>query len=143
MNDRERRDFNAGLSEEVDAWLRGDNCPAANFLTKLVLMGGAAMLPGFGYTASTPKAWADAADISKVDLAAPDTPLGHAQADAVRASTEGPQTGRPIAPWRRRSSSRAASVTMTYEAGLQALEPRISPARCGRISPVFRPTWSS
>src|SRR6478672_3435554 len=25
MNDRERRDFEAGLSAEVDAWLRGEN----------------------------------------------------------------------------------------------------------------------
>ena len=29
MNDRERRDFDAGLSEEVDAWLRGDTSAAA------------------------------------------------------------------------------------------------------------------
>ena len=40
MNDRERRDFNAGLSEEVDAWFRGDTS-RREFLTRLVLMGGA------------------------------------------------------------------------------------------------------
>ena len=47
-DERERREFNAGLSEEVDAWLRGDTS-RRDFLTKLALMGGAAMLPGLGY----------------------------------------------------------------------------------------------
>ena len=32
-------------------------------------------------------------DISKVELADKSTPLGHAQADAVKASTEGPPDG--------------------------------------------------
>ena len=43
MNDRERRDFDAGLREEVDCWLRGDTS-RRTFLTKLVLMGGAAFV---------------------------------------------------------------------------------------------------
>ena len=51
MNDRERRDFNAGLSEDVDAWLRGDTS-RRSFLTKMMLMGGAAMVPGLGFTAA-------------------------------------------------------------------------------------------
>ncbi len=75
MDDRERREFNAGLSEEVDAWLRGDTS-RREFLTRLMLMGGAAMLPGLGYTASGSKAWAAAADVSKVELADKSTPLG-------------------------------------------------------------------
>ena len=54
-DERERREFNAGLSEEVDAWLRGDTS-RRDFLTKLALMGGAAMLPGLGYTAAGSKA---------------------------------------------------------------------------------------
>ena len=47
---------------------------------------------------------------AKADLAAPDTPLGRAQADAVRASTEGPQDGSAYRAWRRRSSSRAVYI---------------------------------
>ena len=54
-DERERREFNAGLLEEVDAWLRGDTS-RRDFLTKLALMGGAAMLPGLGYTAAGSKA---------------------------------------------------------------------------------------
>src|SRR6202008_830075 len=92
MNERDERDFNAGLSEEVDAWLRGDTS-RREFLTRLVLMGSAAMLPGLGYPASRSKAWAAAADVSKVELADKSTPLGQAQASAVNASTEGPQDG--------------------------------------------------
>ena len=75
MNERERRDFDAGLREEVDCWLRGDTS-RRTFLTRLVLMGGAAMVPGFGYTAGD--AWADAVDLSKVGLADKSTPLGQA-----------------------------------------------------------------
>ena len=52
MNERERRDFDAGLSEEVDVWLRGDSS-RRSFLTKMMLMGGAAMLPGLGFTAAS------------------------------------------------------------------------------------------
>ena len=92
MDERERRDFNAGLSEELDAWLRGDTS-RREFLTKLMLMGGAAMLPGLGYTASGSKAWAAMADVSKVELADKSTPLGQTQAAAVKASTEGPTDG--------------------------------------------------
>ena len=92
MNEREWRDFNAGLSDEVDAWLRGDTS-RRTFLTRLMLLGGAAMLPGLGFTASGSEAWAQAVDISKVELADPTTPLGKAQAAAMKASTEGPTDG--------------------------------------------------
>ena len=87
MDERERRDFDAGLREEVDSWLRGDTS-RRTFLTRLVLMGGAAMVPGFGFTAGN--AWADAVDLSKVELADPSTPLGQAQTAAVKASTVSP-----------------------------------------------------
>ena len=53
------------------------------FLTRFMLLGGAAMLPGLGYTASGSKAWAAIADVSKVELADKSTPLGQAQAAAV------------------------------------------------------------
>ena len=125
MNERERRDFNAGLSEEVDAWLRGDTSRRA-FLTKLMLMGGAAMLPGLGYTASGSKAWAAAVDISKVELADKSTPLGQAQAAAVKASTEGPTDGSAYRAVQAAQAYKDKGVTLnlTYEAGLQALEPK-------------------
>ena len=87
MNEREKRDFNAGLGEEVDAWLQGDTS-RRSFLTKLLLMGGAAALPGFGMTALNSPAWAEAVDLSKLDLADPSTPLGKPQAEALTASTE-------------------------------------------------------
>ena len=35
MNDRERRDFEAGLADEVDSWLRGDTS-RRTFLTRSV-----------------------------------------------------------------------------------------------------------
>src|ERR1700730_14603244 len=92
MQERERRDFEAGLSAEVDAWLNGDTS-RRTFLTRLVLMGGAAMVPGFGFTSASTKAWADAVDLSKVELADQSTPLGQAQAAAIKASTESPKDG--------------------------------------------------
>ena len=39
MNDRERRDFEAGLSAEVDAWLRGEDT-RRDFIKKFGLMTG-------------------------------------------------------------------------------------------------------
>ena len=125
MDERERREFNAGLSEEVDAWLRGDTS-RREFLTRLMLMGGAAMLPGLGYTASGSKAWAAAVDISKVELADKSTPLGAAQAAAVKASTEGPTDGSAYRAVQAAQAYKDKGVTLnlTYEAGLQALEPK-------------------
>ncbi len=125
MNDRERRDFNAGLSADVDAWLRGDQT-RRSFLTKFAQMGGAAMLPGLGYTASGSEAWAAVADVSKVDLADKSTPLGHAQAAAVKASSEGPTDGSAFRAVQAAQKYRDKGVTLnlTYEAGLQALEPK-------------------
>jgi multiple sugar transport system substrate-binding protein len=123
MNERDERDFNAGLSEEVDAWLRGDTS-RRTFLTKLVLMGGAAMLPGLGFTAAGTKAWAEAVDLSKVELADPSTPLGKAQADALKASTETPADGSAFRAVAAARKHKGVTLNMTYESGLQALEPK-------------------
>jgi multiple sugar transport system substrate-binding protein len=123
MNEREKRDFNAGLAEEVDAWLRGDTS-RRSFLTKLVAMGGAAMVPGFGWTAAASKAWADTVDLSKVDLADPSTPLGQAQAAAIKASTESPQDSSAYRAVQAAKKYSGTTLNMTYEAGLQALEPK-------------------
>src|SRR5580704_17510551 len=124
-DERERREFNAGLSEEVDAWLRGDTS-RREFLTRFMLLGGAAMLPGLGYTASGSKAWAAMADVSKVELADKSTPLGQAQAAAVKASSEGPTDGSAYSAVQAAQQYKDKGITLnlTYEAGLQALEPK-------------------
>ncbi len=121
--ERERREFNAGLGEEVDAWLGGDTS-RRTFLTRLALMGGAAMLPGLGFTGGASDAWAAAVDLSKVELADPTTPLGQAQAAAVKASTEGPADGSAFRAVDASKQFKGATLNMTYEAGLQALEPK-------------------
>ena len=121
MNERERREFDAGLREEVDCWLRGDTS-RRTFLTRLVLSGGAAMVPGFGYTAGN--AWADVVDLSKVGLADKSTPLGQAQDAAVKASTEAPTEGSAYRAVQAAQKYKGATINMTYEAGLQALEPK-------------------
>ena len=124
-DERERREFNAGLSEEVDAWLRGDTS-RREFLTRFMLLGGAAMLPGLGYTASGSKAWAAMADVSKVELADKSTPLGQTQAAAVKASSEGPTDGSAYRAVQAAQQYKDKGITLnlTYEAGLQALEPK-------------------
>src|SRR5215472_455825 len=123
MNERDQRDFNVGLSEEVDAWLRGDTS-RRTFLTKLVLMGGAAMLPGLGFTAAGSKAWAEAVDLSKIELADASTPLGKAQAEALKASTETPADGSAFRAVAAARKHKGVTLNMTYESGLQALEPK-------------------
>jgi multiple sugar transport system substrate-binding protein len=124
-DERERREFNAGLSAEVDAWLRGDTS-RRELLTRFMLLGGAAMLPGLGYTASGSKAWAAMADVSKVELADKSTPLGQAQAAAVKASSEGPTDGSAYRAVQAAQQYKDKGITLnlTYEAGLQALEPK-------------------
>src|SRR5215468_1870608 len=118
MNERERRDFEAGLSEEVDAWLRGDGS-RRSFLTRLMLMGGAAMLPGLGYTAAGSEAWAQTVDLSKVELADKSTPLGQAQDAAVKASTAGPADGSAYRAIQAAQTYKSKNITinMTYESG--------------------------
>src|SRR6516165_8706143 len=111
MNERERRDFNAGLSGEVDAWLRGDTS-RRTFLTRLLLLGGAAMLPGLGYTAASSRAWAAEVNLSKVELADPSTPLGSAQAAAVKASTEAPKDGSAFRAVETAGKFKGADITL-------------------------------
>ena len=125
MTERERRDFEAGLADEVSAWLRGDTS-RRSFLTRMMLMGGAAMVPGLGYTAANNSAWAAAVDMSKVELADPSTPLGSAQAAAVKASVEGPKDGSAFRAVEAAQKLKGKDITLslTYEAGLQALEPK-------------------
>lgn len=122
-SERDKRDFQAGLSEEIDAWLRGDTSKRT-FLQRLVELGGIAALsrPGLallGTGAGATSAWAQG-----VELADPSTPFGQAQAAAVKASTEGPPENSAYRAVQAARQYEGATINMTYESGLQALEPR-------------------
>ena len=91
MNDRERRDFEAGLAAEVDAWLRGEPT-RRDFIKRFGQMTGMLALSG-GALAGADASWALAQ--AAVELADPSTPLGKAQA----AAHEGlDRRARPTAP---------------------------------------------
>src|SRR3954447_2258035 len=119
MNERERRDFEAGLAEEVDAWLAG-RPTRRTFITRLGQMMGMLPLTGLVLPAWVNEAVAAAA----VDLADPSTPLGKAQAAAVKASTEGPADGSAFRAVDAAKQFSGVTLNVTYEAGLQALDPR-------------------
>jgi multiple sugar transport system substrate-binding protein len=120
--ERKQRDVQAGLSEEVDAWLRGDTSKRT-FLRRLVEAGGAAALarPGLALLGSS---FAASAARAAVELADPSTPFGQAQAAAVKASTEGPPENSAYRAVQAAKQYEGATLNMTYESGLQALEPR-------------------
>ena len=119
MNDRERRDFEAGLAQEVDALLRGEPT-RRTFITRFGQMTGMLALGGPMLGAMTDWALAQA----KLELADPSTPLGKAQALALAASTEGPTDGSAYRAVQAAKQYSGVTLSMTYEAGLQALDPR-------------------
>jgi multiple sugar transport system substrate-binding protein len=119
MTDRKRREFEAGLASEVDAWLRGDTS-RREFLTKFGMATGLIALSGPLASVIPRRAWA----AMKTDLADPTTPLGKAQAAAVKASMEGPQDGSAFRAVQAAKKFAGKTLNMTYESGLQALEPR-------------------
>jgi multiple sugar transport system substrate-binding protein len=121
-SERERRDFQAGLSEEVDAWLRGDTS-RRTFLERLVEMGGATALarPGLALLGT---GLGSSAALAAVELADPSTPYGKAQAAAVKASKEGPPENSAYRAVQAAKQYEGATLNMTYEVQLQALEPR-------------------
>lgn len=119
MNDRERRDFEAGLAAEVDAWLRGDHT-RRTFIKKFGELTGMIAVAGSIIPATARYALAQAA----VDLADASTPLGKAQAAALKASTEGPSDGSAYRAVAAAKQYAGVTLNMTYEAGLQALDPR-------------------
>ena len=125
MNDRERREFEAGLSQDVDAWLRGDRS-RREFLTKFGMASGMLALSGPFAGLISEQAWGAMVDVSKVDLADPSTPLGAAQAAAVKASSEGPVEGSAYRAVQAAQKFKDKGITLnhTYEAGLQPLEPK-------------------
>src|SRR5262249_43414133 len=120
-SDKDGRDFEAGLSREVDAWLRGDTS-RRTFLARF------AQLTGFGLTAGAMAGmpgWARAAvQLAQAQMADPSTPLGQAQAAALKASTEGPTDGSAYRAVQAAKAHKGITINMTYDAGLQALEPR-------------------
>jgi multiple sugar transport system substrate-binding protein len=121
MSDKERRDFEAGLSSEVDAWLRGDTS-RRKFLNRLVQLGSVGLVSG---AMMQVPGWARAAvQLAQAQMADPGTPLGQAQAAALKASTEGPTDGSAYRAAQAGKAHKGVTLNMTYETGLQALEPR-------------------
>ena len=102
------------LARELDAWLRGDRSRRAVLRQLLTASGYAAF--GAALTAGAARA--------AVELAAPDTPLGRVQAAAVAASSTGPLDGSAYRAVQAAKNFKGVTLGMTYEAGLQALEPR-------------------
>ena len=119
MNYRERRDFEAGLAEEVDSWLQGDTS-RRTFLTRFGQLTGMIAASGPLLTSLTRSAVAQ----TKAAMADPSTPLGKAQIAAFKASTESPADGSAYRAVQAAKKFKDVTITQTYEAGLQALEPR-------------------
>ncbi|HWK65206.1 MAG TPA: extracellular solute-binding protein [Rhizobiaceae bacterium] len=119
MNEQERRDFQAGLEEEVDAFLRGEHT-RRTFITRFGQMTG--MLAASGPMLGMMSNWALAQQ--KLELADPSSPLGRAQAAALKASSEGPADGSAFRAAQAAKQYSGVTLNMTYEAGLQALDPR-------------------
>lgn len=119
MNDREKRDFNAGLESEVDALLRGEPT-RREFITRFGQMTG--MLALSGPMLSSMTSWALAQQ--QMELADPGSPLGKAQAEALKASSDGPAEGSAYRAVAAAKQFSGTTLNMTYEAGLQALDPR-------------------
>jgi multiple sugar transport system substrate-binding protein len=132
MRDGAKRKGDPALSRELDAWLAGDRS-RRHVLAELLAAGGfvaaaaLAGVPGAARAATRAGRFGPPTDLllrhAAAELASPDTPLGKAQHDAVRASTEGPQEGSAYRAVQAAKKYKGQSITMTYEAGLQALEP--------------------
>jgi multiple sugar transport system substrate-binding protein len=119
MNDREKRDFEAGLAADVDAWLRGEPT-RRTFIKKFGQAMG--MLPIAGGILGSGVQFALAQ--AQMQLEDPNTPLGKAQALALKASVEGPADGSAFRAVEAAKKFAGVNLNMTYEAGLQALDPR-------------------
>ncbi len=117
------------VARELDRWLAGDHS-RRHVLAALLGVGAAgAVLPATARAANRSGFVARMQDRllqqAAVELAAPDTPLGKAQAESITASTKTPADGsafRAVAAAKGKYNN--VSLALTYEAGLQALEPR-------------------
>ena len=119
MDERQRRDFQAGLAAEVDAWLRGEPT-RRDFIKRFGQAAGMLALSGAVLPSFVNEALAQA----QMQLEDPVTPLGKAQALALAASTEGPADGSAFRAVEAAKQFSGVNLNMTYEAGLQALDPR-------------------
>ncbi|TIP26612.1 MAG: extracellular solute-binding protein [Mesorhizobium sp.] len=119
MNDHDERDFQAGLEAEVDAFMRGETT-RRTFITRFGQMTG--MLAASGPILAMMTDWALAQQ--KLELADAASPLGQAQAAAMKASMEGPADGSAFRAVEAAKAHSGVTLNMTYEAGLQALDPR-------------------
>jgi multiple sugar transport system substrate-binding protein len=119
MNDHEKRDFQAGLEAEVDAFMRGETT-RRTFITRFGQMTGMLAAPGPILAMMTDWALAQ----QKLELADAASPLGQAQAAAMKASMEGPADGSAFRAVEAAKAHSGVTLNMTYEAGLQALDPR-------------------
>lgn len=119
MNDHDKRDFQAGLEAEVDAFMRGETT-RRTFITRFGQMTG--MLAASGPILAMMTDWALAQQ--KLELADAASPLGQAQAAAMKASMEGPADGSAFRAVEAAKAHSGVTLNMTYEAGLQALDPR-------------------
>ncbi len=125
MSSMQGADHEAALSRELDRWLSGDRS-RRHVLAGLLGLG-AGMLAARAAHAATAQRLGRPVDNlhqAAVELASPDTPLGQAQVDAVKASTEGPKDGSAFRAVEAAKRFKGVTLGMTYEAGLQALEPR-------------------
>jgi len=120
MNQREKRDFNVGLAADVDAWLRGEPT-RRTFIKRFGQVAGMLAVAGGGLS---PDFISGALAQATVQLEDPNTPLGKAQALALKASTEGPADGSAFRAVEAAKKFAGANLNMTYEAGLQGLDPR-------------------
>ncbi|TIQ20255.1 MAG: extracellular solute-binding protein [Mesorhizobium sp.] len=119
MNDHEKCDFQAGLEAEVNAFMRGETT-RRTFITRFGQMTG--MLAASGPILAMMTDWALAQQ--KLELADAASPLGQAQAAAMKASMEGPADGSAFRAVEAAKAHSGVTLNMTYEAGLQALDPR-------------------
>ncbi|SIT59816.1 conserved hypothetical protein [Mesorhizobium prunaredense] len=119
MNDHDKRDFLAGLEAEVDALMRGETT-RRTFITRFGQMTG--MLAASGPILGLMTDWALAQQ--KLELADAGSPLGQAQAAAMKASMEGPADGSAFRAVEAAKTHSGVTLNMTYEVGLQALDPR-------------------
>ena len=124
--ERKQREFQAGLAEEVDAWLRGDTSKRT-FLKRLVGLAAPPRWRGRASPCSAAGLGASAARAA-VELADPSTPLGQAQAAAVKASTEGPPEN---------SAYRAVQAGKQYQRRHPQHDLRVRPAGA-RAAELFR-----
>src|SRR5947209_5973136 len=111
MNEREKRDFEAALSAEVDAFLRGEPT-RREFVRRFGEMAGMIAVGAGAIPLFAQQALAQAA----VDLADASTPLGKAQAAALKASTEGPADGSAYRAVEAAKKHKGVTLSMTYEA---------------------------